>query len=320
MSLAVSPPSLRSRPCFDAGSSYCPCDLATLGACVACSLLRGEEKCDCGWSEICIYQEFLRGGGTVKPRRRQLLARVKGRAEVQSPAGAHEGAFMIDLEVPGEVSRWCVFPGSFALLRPKGSPERFNVPLSVMETRDNLLRFAVEVKGPKTRALDKACVPGAGVNIVAPFWSGLQGAVSLRRFAAGRVLGIAKGIGQAPLVNASQYVLAHGGSFKSLLGAGTLGRVFVEDALKDGGAQVEVLLRTKDHNLARFYTEFASGAYDLVLSEGSDRQHESLRNLLSSLDDPPAFAWSSNFSMTCAEGICGACLKDGFRGCKADIS
>lgn len=318
MSIALSPPSTPSRTCFDAGSSYCPCDLAALGSCVACSLIRGQEKCDCGWSGICVYQEFLRGGGAARPRRDLETAQVKSRVDLRPSAGV-ASAFILEVEVPGYVSRWCVFPGSFALVRPKSSPERFNVPLSVMEAKESGVRFAVEVKGPKTTALDRACVPGGRVEVVAPFWSGLQGAASLRRFAAGRVLAVAKGIGQAPLLNAGQYVLGHGGSFKALLGPGTLDRVFVDSFLREAGAHVEVLPRTRDHNASRIYAELAAGSYDLLISEGSDRQHETLRGLLSSLDDPPAFAWSSNLSMTCAEGICGACLKDGFRGCKADV-
>jgi len=320
MILAVSPPARTSASCFDAGSKYCPCDLAALGCCVACSLLRGDEKCDCGWSGLCIYQDYLRNGRAPKPRRKKVLAPVRSRADLASGGGGGKNrAFIVEIEVPREVSHWCVFPGSFALLRPPGSPERFNVPLSVMEAKDGALSFALEVKGPKTVALDRACAAGRSVTAVAPFWSGLQGAASLRRYSSGRVLAVAKGIAQAPILHTGQYVTGHGGFFKALLGPGTLGAVFVDDALSRSGAQVAVLPKSKDHNIARIYGELVGGDYDLLVSEGSDKQHGALQELLSSLDDPPALAWSSNVSMTCAEGICGACLRDGSRGCKADL-
>lgn len=316
MSLDASRPPGPSARCFDAGSTYCPCDLAALGHCVACSLLRGEDSCICGWSGLCVYQEFLRSRRTPRPRRESLLAEVVERGDLRAQGQAR--AFILKVAVPAAVCAWCVFPGSFALLRPRGSPERFNVPLSVMEARGDRLTFAVEVKGPKTVALDSACAKGRLLTAVAPFWSGLQGAGSLSRLAAGKVLAVAKGIGQAAALHAGGYVLGRGGAFKALLGPGVLGQVFVDDLLRKEGALVEVMPRSKDHNIARIYSELCSESYDLLISEGSDQQHRALSGLLSSLEEPPAFAWSSNMPMTCAEGICGACLKDGARGCKAD--
>lgn len=318
MTAAVSPPRKPSAPCFDAGSVYCPCDLATLGQCVACSILRGQDTCDCGWSGMCVYQEFLRVRKTASPRRRGASAPVIARRDLECAAG--QQAFILDLSVADQVLAWCALPGSFVLLRPKGSPERFNVPLSVMQLRDGTLSVVVEVRGPKTIALERSCVRGQKVTVVAPFWSGLQGAADLRRHGAGKVLGVAKGIGQAPLVHVTHYVLARGGTLKALLGPGVLGTVFADGLLAREGASVEILPRTKDHNIARIYRDLCQGEYDLLVSEGSDQQHGALLDLLSSLDSPPAFAWSSNLSMTCAEGICGSCLVDGFRGCKAHLT
>ncbi len=318
MSVAFLPPRKSSTPCFDAGSRYCPCDLAFLGQCVACSLIRGEDACRCGWSGMCVYQEFLRRKDAA-PHRKAWQCTVVDRTDLAVPAG-QEGAFIVEIAVPREVAEWCVFPGSFIMLRPDRAPERFNVPLSVMKVKDEAVTVAVEVRGPKTIALSGVCAKEGRVTAVGPFWSGLQGSANLKRFAGGRVLAIAKGIGQAPLLNAAHYVLGHGGSFKALLGPGVLGEVFTADLLRAEGANVEVLPRSKDHNLARFYSELCQGGYDLLISEGSDQQHRSLGDLLSSMDEPPAFAWSSNLSMTCAEGICGSCLVSGHRGCKSDLA
>ena len=105
---------------------------------------------------------------------------------------------------------------------------------------------------------------------------------------------------------------------KVLLGPGLIGEVFVDHLMRDEGAVVEVLPRAKDHNIARFYQELCD-RYDLVVSEGGDRQHRSLLDLCASLENPPAFAWSSNLTMACAEGICGSCLRSGLRGCKAHL-
>lgn len=317
MNHAPSPPRRDSAPCFDAGSICCPCDLAFLGQCVACSLIRGESVCRCGWSGLCVYQEFVRRKEAAPPRR-EIPARVAGLTGLPASPGQKE-AFILDLVVGDSVARWCVFPGSFLMVRPKGRSSRFNVPLSVMQVRDDAIQVAVEVVGPKTAALAAACVPDAGVIAAGPYWSGLQGSAALSSSGAGRVLVVAKGIGQAPAVNTAKYALGRGAFVKTLLGPGGLGEVFVDGLLRDEGAAVEVLPRSRDHNMARVYQELCTGGYDVLVSEGGDRQHRSLLDLCASLDSPPAFAWSSNLTMTCAEGICGSCLVNGRRGCKARL-
>ncbi|MGE5578846.1 MAG: hypothetical protein ACM3WU_02280 [Bacillota bacterium] len=246
------------------------------------------------------------------PPRTESTAPVIARSELGE-------AFILDLEVAESLARWCVFPGSFLMLRPKGLSSRYNVPVSVMRVRGSIVQVAIETMGPKTVALSRKAVPGSGVTLQGPYWSGLQGGRHLRTHAAGKVLLIAKGIGQAPAVNTVHYLAGHGARVKALLGPGNLGAVFAASAMRDEGALVEELPRTKDHNLARFYQELCEGAYDLLVSEGGDRQHRSLLDLAASLVNPPAFAWSSNLTMTCAEGICGSCLVSGQRGCKAQI-
>ncbi|HHY44093.1 MAG TPA: hypothetical protein GX512_00070 [Firmicutes bacterium] len=304
-------------PCFDAGSQYCPCELAELGQCVACSLLRGEEVCACGWSGLCIYSEFIRSGKKGKPKRRTTAARVTKKRQIAQ--GAKIRAFIFEVEVPWELSAWCEAPGAFVLARPKGSPERFNVPISVMSTQENAMTLAVQVVGPKTTALERSCIEGRQITLVGPFWSGLQGLEHFKTRSGGRVLIVAKGIAQACAVKMASYVTGRGGTVKALLGGGPLNSVFVEEDLARTGALVEVLPKAKDHNLARVSAELYGDRYDVLASAGADVQHRALRNLLEGLDDPPAFAWTSNLSMTCAEGICGACLTSGFRGCKAHL-
>ncbi len=305
-------------PCFDAGSKYCPCELAVVGQCVACSLLRGEAACNCGWSGVCVYGQFLREGKASKAERGTYASKILRRFEiVQSPGPMR--AFCVQLSAPREIASWCVFPGSFVMVRPRGSQERWNVPLCVMDAGEASLTIAVEVVGPKTAALDQNVREGETVTLVAPFWSGIQGLEHLRKRAGGRVLTVAKGINQASLIQVARYVSFRGGSMKALTGPGALGTVFAAGALREAGACVTVLPREKDHNLGTVSSELQSGGYDLLVSAGGQAQHKSLQGLLGSMPAPPAFCWTSNLSMTCAEGICGSCLVEGFRGCKSQL-
>ncbi len=176
----------------------------------------------------------------------------------------------------------------------------------------------MEVQGPKTVALDRVAVSGAAVTLTGPFWSGIR-KEHLRKLAAGPVLAVAKGVGQATLLPVAQYVADRGGSLRNMIGPGPLGSTFSLESLTALGASVEVMPRESDHNLGRIAAELRTGSYGLLFSSGSEGQHKGMVRLLGETVEPPRFAWSSNLTMTCAEGICGSCLSRGFRGCKAQI-
>ncbi len=57
-----------SLTCVDAGSEYCPCHLAENGTCLACSLLSGEDFCDCRWSGSCSYLNYQFSQGVINER------------------------------------------------------------------------------------------------------------------------------------------------------------------------------------------------------------------------------------------------------------
>ncbi len=304
-------------PCFDAGSEFCPCSLADLGACVSCSVLRGENSCTCGWNGLCVYHHYLANGKKARSEKRERSGQVLSRNDLKEAKGT---AFTVKVQVDPFLAQALVFPGSFLLLRPEGSPVMFNVPLSVMTLKDDGAIMAVQVTGPKTKALSEACKEGESVTYTGPFWSGIQEVRHLKRFASRRTLAVAKGIGQAAVIQAARYVNMAGGTFKALLGPGTLGVIFADKLLEEAGATVLKLPRQNDHNLTHIYAEVTQGGYQAVLSAGSERQHRGIYDLLQSLKDPPAFVWTSNMTMTCAQGICGSCLAGGFRTCKAQVT
>ncbi len=77
-----------SAICFDAGSKYCPCELAVLGQCVTCSQLRGEDSRVRLERPLPIYSQFAFNGRRAVPgrashrapviRRRDLTGTPKG--------------------------------------------------------------------------------------------------------------------------------------------------------------------------------------------------------------------------------------------------
>ncbi len=310
----------KSLPCFDAGSDYCPCILATLGQCIACSMLRGENSCDCGWSGVCIYAEYMRTNKKAKPRREQFIAEITNISFLKTGKNQHD-AFILDIAVPSNISLSCGLPGSFVLLRPKGDEKMFNVPISVMDTSLHEIRVAVECRGPKTIALKQAVQTNKYLTVTGPFWSGLQGYEKFARLSARNCVVIAKGIAQAAVPSIARFIKNQGGQIKVLIGPGTLGTVFIDHTLINYGITFEVLPRLKDHNQERIRKEIETGSCDLLISAGAKSQHQGildLINIASQKNNPvPQFLWVSHLTMACAEGICGTCLLAGFRGCKA---
>lgn len=305
-----------STHCFDAGSDYCPCALADLGLCVACSLLRGEETCDCAWNGVCVYQEYIRRKKRSKNPRRTVSSHL---LKMEKLTFSPTSSFILRLSVPKELAVWCILPGTFLLVRPFGEAERYNVPVTVLDADKSSVYLAVEVKGPKTLAIEKCAENTGQFSVTGPFTSGIQGLKYLTAPKTKRVLAIAKGMGQPAIVSPARFVSSRGGYFKAMMGPGNIGGIFVKDILMEMGIQILCMEKEADHNLSKIKMEISSGGYDLIFSAGSEAQHRALRSLASCAPNSPRFAWSSNFSMTCAEGICGSCLKNGFRTCKSDV-
>ena len=136
-------------PCFDAGSRFCPCELAELGHCVACSLLRGETVCTCSWSGLCIYSEFIRNKKKPRPRRIHAAGAVVSRSDIGDRT--LRDAFIVEIEVPPEILPGVCIPELSSFV-PKGLL-RGSTPLTVMQAGTSTVTTAVEVVGPKTGAL-----------------------------------------------------------------------------------------------------------------------------------------------------------------------
>ena len=191
---------------------------------------------------------------------------------------------------------------------------------SVMEVSEGGIKVAVECRGPKTTALERALLQHKKVVVTGPFWSGLQGPVHPSTLAQGNTLVVAKGMAQAAVPSIAGYIRCRGGNLKVLAGPGTLGLVFIGDILTRLNVEYEIMPRADDRNLGRISDEISTGRYRFLISAGSKSQHQALLNLLDTVSaagmQVPRFAWVSHLTMACAEGICGSCLLAGL-SCKA---
>jgi len=161
--------------CIDCGSEYCPCHLAESGNCILCSHLDGKDFCDCcNWNGVCIYQEFVQNNYKAKPGRKYKYCTVVEKSKIE------DKILMIKVKATDKLVSELVNPGSFIFIRNPKNQSTFDTPICVMDanTKDNILTLAIELKGVKTKALDKVEV-GEELIIKGPFWNGILGIDSL---------------------------------------------------------------------------------------------------------------------------------------------
>jgi NAD(P)H-flavin reductase len=288
-----------SHLCCDAGSEFCPCYLAEVARCVNCSLLSGQDCCECAWSGSCIFTEYLWNGSSARPLRGALECRLVDRVEVG------KDAFVLVLSLPSWLGRSLRAPSSFVFLRPANRPHIFDVPLSVMQVRDggSELHLAVQDVGPKTAALGAET---AAFSCRGPYYSGMIGLESLK-IPARNALIVAKGISQGRGAHVACHLRRRGTSVTLACGPGPVGAVFAGRWLDTDGIDLVELPRRPDHSRQDITRVVLSKPWDLVVSAGPDVQHQMVQQILASNLPGARRAYTNNTLMCCGEGICGTC-------------
>ena len=100
-----------NRICVDAGTANCPCPLAETGDCLICSRLSGEDKCDCCWCGLCIYNEFVQNDKKI------LNVRAGKKCRIAEKKWYGDDLLMLVLDVPIGLALKASVPGSFVFFK-----------------------------------------------------------------------------------------------------------------------------------------------------------------------------------------------------------
>lgn len=286
--------------CIDAGSQYCPCHLAKTENCLICSMMQGKEICDCRWQGICVYQEYMWADGKIEERK-------------TIPASVVEKNFLTDklviikIFIPlDSLVRELNQPGTFVFLRSEGSPEYYDVPLCVMDIDESnkILSFAVNIVGPKTKAI---IMSDSMVLMRGPYWNGLLGLKHIKSSYSKHWLIIGRGIGQASIISVVKNLLRGNNNITVLLDSGTLKINIAEGELKKIGVIPQEFELNNAFYKKRLREIIEKNAVDFVYSSGSDIQHMFIQNILNKLSRRIPLIASNNHQLCCGEGICGSC-------------
>lgn len=296
--------------CADVGTVNCPCPLAETGDCLVCSRLAGRKECDCRWAGVCIYNEYIQNGSTVRGRRGGKPAAILKKVWYGGDL------VVITLNVSKGFALQAAQPGSFVFLNAIGKSDFYNVPVSVMKTEPDKgeLSVALKVISGKTkiitdeenflmlRGVYRNGLLGGGIQ---GLWEDIKQAKDMLNKK--RWLIITKGVGFAPAVN---LIKAAEGHIRAdfVIDTEKINDEIVMDCLQrdmKDDADISFRKESLQSMINDSNTDFNIDDYDRVILLTSDYYIKTLSESMHIPHDKLVFC--NNFRMCCGEGICGAC-------------
>lgn len=303
--------------CIDIGSDYCPCYLAETNDCITCSILQGENFCDCNWRGICVYNQYVYNGNTKKNARKHFTCNILDKMQID------ENSYILKLDISKTLARQLKEPGAYVFLRGENLPQYFDLPMSVMDVNEieGHLYVAYQVYGSKTKRLNTS---SETIMVRGPYWNGAYGLKNLKTVKNSNILIIARGIAQAPAVLVIKKLLKHNNKITLILDKGSTNKIFIEDYIKGLDIKIieEDIKSIKGDLLIKDI--LINNDIKLLYSGGSDIIHHLLIKILDEIKVNPLLVATNNNEICCGEGVCGACstyLQDGkaVKACKTQI-
>ncbi len=290
--------------CVDVGSDFCPCYLAETNDCITCSILQGKDFCDCNWRGTCIYQEYVWNGNKRKESREitesDILEKIKINDEV----------IILKLKVTKTLARQLREPGSYIFIRNINTSDKFNIPMSVMDSNEieGYIYIAYHIVGTKTKRIN---LDNKKLLIKGPYWNGVFGLKNLKRVSNEECLIVTRGISQAPALLVIKKLIKNKNNVTFILDKGRMGKVFIKQYMKQINTNNKL-------NIIESNVKNAEGKnlikdilikknIKLIYSGGSDSHHYSILNIIDNLKVNPLLVITNNNKICCGEGVCGAC-------------
>lgn len=318
--------------CADAASENCPCWLAETGDCLVCSRLSGKDECDCDWTGVCIYNEFILNN------KKRALPRAEEIFEIIEASELKEGGFTILKIACGRgFALKCLNPGTHIFIRPNEREKYYDTPLSILaaDHTAGTLTVCFRVISAKTKALAQ-CAVGSKVTVRGPYRNAITGLP--RRMSEHRILLIASGAGIIPAIFASN-ILSRNNNIELVAGGGTaekqLMRLYLDE--NAGSCPDEIIFRDfSSESSNRYCTCDGNGRISVsntnantnsngngskladilqnrnfndIIILGNVNFTQSIKETAEKFSDAH-IAVSNNAPMSCGEGICGACSYD----------
>lgn len=291
------------KDCIDAGTEYCPCHLAETGDCILCSHLQGKDFCDCtNWKGVCIYQEYVWNGNIPKEDRKNCLCKISKKELLDN--NLVQFTLIAKHRLVQELSP----PGSFIFVRNPETNSYFDAPISIMDKdiKENTIKIAVEIKGIKTKMLNKLN-ENDNMFVKGPFWNGVLGLKNIYKSKDGISVIFARGIGMAPMVPVMKKLYANGNKIIAVIDKSNINNIFIKDYLDMCNAELIEINMLNNGELSKemkTLIDAYENSANVFFCSGPDIF---ISNILDKVKSNISIACCNNAKMCCGEGICGTC-------------
>lgn len=305
----------RRLECIDAGSEYCPCYLAETGDCITCSILRGQDFCDCNWRGICIYSEFVWNNYIKKNERKTYLSEILEKQLLSNEV------YLLKIKTTKTLARQLKQIGSYIFIRDENMPQFFDVPMSIMESneKEGYIYIVYKVLGSKTKSLNLS----NKVLIRGPYWNGVYGLNNVKTLKNNNCLVIARGVAQSPALLFVNKIIRNN-NITLLLDKGNLEDNFILKHLSQYDMEIVFMDTMKYNDQKNIKKILIDKNIDFVFSAGSDILHKKVIELIDEVNPNIKIAATNNSEICCGEGVCGSCSihlenTGSVKGCKTQI-
>lgn len=293
--------------CIDVNSKYCPCLLAENNNCVFCSQLQGASVCDCNWAGVCIfYEKHWQDKNVNRP---QAVSRQDVETKITASEQLGPNTYLLQFEVPVALANDLTKPGSFVFLRCASDPLYFNFPVGIMKVAGASIQVVIEAIGPKSARLMSNIM--SKISVRGPYFNGVFGQPWIDNSEGNQILLVAGGMGQSPVLSIAAQLVDNGNKVAAIIAPGKVGKVFIEQELRNLGVEVLVVNSLRQWGFKLFCDCCMNDDQrpELVVSAGPDEQHYALINAMKTAGVNIPMAATNNARMCCGEGICGSCEK-----------
>ncbi len=285
--------------CVDAGSENCPCYLSLTNDCMTCTRLKGLDYCDCRWTGVCIYNEYIWNRKQAKNPRNEIKVKIIDKKTYD------DQVVVYILKTDKYLAQRFKYPGTYIFVRNPEDQMMYDVPISIMyvDVEKDEIHIAIKIISVKTKKIMEA---NETLIIRGPYRNGLLGLKSLKNVMNGKMLILCKSMGIAPAVKLIKY-FDKNCEMDLIADRNRLSCSFAEAYLSDTQVNIQNMNFKNQKDLDFIKTMVIKRKYDEIVILTSDKYIRIFDDLLKSIPYNNVYAVVNNFNMCCGEGVCGAC-------------
>ena len=289
----------KTHNCIDAGSKYCPCNLANTMDCISCSHLGGEDFCDCNWNGVCILYEYYMNNKQCSDFRKAYKGVVKDKVFLD------KNLILLKIKLDKKLLNELNTIGSYVFINKVNCNDYYEIPMSIFNIDEDYIYIIYQEIGPKTKNIQ--CEKE--LSIRGPYWNGIIGEHKLSNVSNSNILIIARGIGQSSILIPLKKLIKRNNKVILFLDKGKLNSLYCLNYIPDKNIRIEMLDLFSSEGEKKLIDFIKKNPIDILLSAGAEMLHRKVISIVKeSAKDIKIFLTNNNI-LCCGEGVCGSCTR-----------